>query len=86
MPTYSITYKPSAAKASRKVHPNERKRIKEAIEGVATDSRPHGYIQPSGDEGECRIRIDKDCVVYDIEDDELVIPVMRIGHRRDVYR
>ena len=86
MPTYSITYKPSAAKAFRKVHPNERQRIKEAIEGLAANPRPHGYIQLSGGQGECRIRVGEYRVVYEIEDDELVILVLRIGHRSDVYR
>lgn len=86
MPTYSIIYKPSAAKAFRKVHPNEQKRIKEAIEGLSVNPRPHGYIELSGGEGECRIRVGRYRIVYDIEDDELVILVLRIGHRRDVYR
>ena len=86
MPTYSITYKPSAAKAFRKVHPNERKRIKEAIEDLAANPRPHGYIQLAGGQGECRIRVGEYRVVYEIKDDELVILVLRVGHRSDVYR
>lgn len=86
MPSYSITYKPSAAKAFRKIHPNERKRIKEAIESLSTNPRPQGYIQLSGGAGECRVRVGQYRIVYDIEDDELVILVLRIAHRREVYR
>lgn len=86
MPFYSIAYKPSAAKAFRKIHPSDRLRIKEAIEHLAQDPRPQGYVQLSGGDGECRIRVGQYRVVYDIEDDELVILVLRVGHRREVYR
>ncbi|PRZ11726.1 type II toxin-antitoxin system RelE family toxin [Nesterenkonia sandarakina] len=86
MPLYSITYKPSAAKAFRKVHPSDRRRIKDAIEYLAQNPRPQGYVQLSGGDGECRIRVGQYRVVYDIADDELVILVLRIGHRREVYR
>ncbi|MGJ9425951.1 type II toxin-antitoxin system RelE/ParE family toxin [Nesterenkonia halotolerans] len=86
MPLYSITYKPSAAKAFRKVHPSDRLRIKEAIEQLAQNPRPPGYIQLSGGAGECRIRVGQYRVVYDIEDDELVVLVLRVGHRREIYR
>lgn len=86
MLNYSISYKPSAAKAFRSIHPEERKRIKDAIEALATNPRPHGHIQLAGGVGECRIRVGPYRIVYDIEDDELVILVLRIGHRREVYR
>lgn len=86
MPLYSITYKPSAAKAFRKVHPSDRRRIKDSIEHLAQNPRPQGYVQLSGGDGECRIRVGQYRVVYDIADDELVILVLRIGHRREVYR
>jgi len=86
MTSYVITYKPSAAKAFRKIHPDEQKRIKDAIEALATDPRPQGYIRLFGGAGECRIRVGPFRIVYDIEDEELVIFVLRIGHRREIYR
>lgn len=86
MPQYSITYKPSAAKALRKIHPSDRLRIKEAIEDLARDPRPQGYVQLSGGDGECRIRVGQYRVVYDIEDQDLVVLVLRVGHRREIYR
>lgn len=86
MQPYSIAYKPSAAKAFRKIHPNQRSRIKKAIEALATNPHPQGSTQLSGGNGEYRIRVGNYRVVYDIEDDELVILVLRVGHRREVYR
>jgi mRNA interferase RelE/StbE len=86
MPVYAITYKPSAAKAFRKIHPSERRRLKDAVEGLATNPRPPGFIQLAGGAGECRIRVGQYRIIYDIKDDELVILILRIGHRREVYR
>ena len=86
MLSYSIVYKPSAAKAFRKIHPTARKRIKDAIEQLAHDPRPPGHTQLSGGKGECRIRVGQYRVVYDIADEELIVLVLRVGHRREIYR
>ncbi|WP_216695311.1 type II toxin-antitoxin system RelE family toxin [Dietzia psychralcaliphila] len=83
---YSITYKPSAAKALRKVHPTERRRIARAIGDLAVTPRPPGAIQLAGGEGELRIRVGNYRIIYDIEDDALVVLVLRIGHRGDVLQ
>lgn len=40
--TYAITYKPSVAKAFKSIHPQDRRRIKDAIEALALDPRPVG--------------------------------------------
>ena len=71
---YSISYKPSAAKALRKVHP------------TAQTPRPPGAIQLTGGDGELRIRVGDYRIIYDIEDNVLVVLVLRIGHRGDVYQ
>lgn len=86
MRPYAIAYKPSAAKAFRKIHPNQRTRIKAAIEALATNPRPQDSTQLSGGEGERRIRVGNYRVVYEIKDDELIVLVLRVGHRREVYR
>ena len=48
--------------------------------------RPPGAIQLTGGDGELRIRVGDYRIIYDVEDDALVVLVLRIGHRGDVYK
>lgn len=83
---YSITYSRAAAKAFRGIHPRDQRALKEAIESLAEDPRPAGFLPLTGGHGECRIRVGDYRVVYDIHDGLLEILVLRIAHRREVYR
>lgn len=84
--SHQITYSRAAAKAFRRIHPQDARRIKQAIEELAVDPRPEGAIMLIGGNGEMRIRVGDYRVVYDLCGDELVILVLRIAHRREVYR
>ena len=83
---YRVTYVASAAKALRKLDRQTARRILEALNALADDTRPPGCIKLQGGEGELRIRIGDYRVVYDVVDDELVVLILRVGHRREVYR
>lgn len=83
---YRVTYVASAAKALRKLDRQTARRILEALNALADDPRPPGCIKLQGGEGELRIRIGDCRVVYDVVDDELVVLILRVGHRREVYR
>lgn len=83
---YTISYVPSAAKAIRKLDRPTARRLLTAIGMLADEPRPAGCIQLKGGDGELRIRVGDYRIVYDIHDHELVVLVLRIGHRRDVYR
>lgn len=83
---YAISYVPSAAKVIRKLDRLTARRLLDAIGALASDPRPSGCIQLKGGDGELRIRVGDYRVVYDVQDDELVVLVLRVGHRRDVYR
>ena len=84
--SYTISYVPSAAKAIRKLDRPTARRLLVAIGALANDPRPPGCIQLKGGDGELRIRIGDYRVVYDVQDDQLVVLVLRVGHRREVYR
>ena len=83
---YQISISREAAKTFRKVHPEAARRLKTAILALADDPRPPGCIQLVGGAGELRIRVGDYRVVYEIIDNELVVLVLRVAHRREVYR
>ena len=83
--TYRVTLAPSAARQLRKFDPDVRRRIQAAIELLAVEPRPPAATQLVGGSGEWRVRTGNYRIVYDINDDELVVLVLRMGHRREVY-
>ena len=83
--SFSIRIKESAAKELRRVARPERTRIVSAIDRLA--ETPHLGAALKGDlRGLRRIRVGDYRVVYEVRDDELVVLVVRIAHRRDAYR
>ncbi len=84
--TYRITLAPSAARQLRTLDPQARRRIQAALELLAADPRPPAATRLVGGSGEWRVRTGDHRIIYEIEDDRLLVLVLRIGHRRDVYR
>jgi mRNA interferase RelE/StbE len=82
---YSVRIKRSAAKELEAVPAKDRRRIVSRIEGLATDPRPPGSEKLSG-EDKYRLRQGNYRILYEIVDQELIVIVVRIGDRRDVYR
>lgn len=85
MASYSIRIRRSAARELEAIPSKDRKRIARRIEGLAADPRPPGCEKLSG-EDKYRLRQGDYRILYEIVDQELVITVVRIGNRRDVYR
>ena len=83
--TYSISIKQSAAKALAKLRRNDRVRIVAAIDQLKTNPAAGGVLKGEF-AGLRRIRIGSYRVVYEIQDEQLIVLVIRIGHRREVYR
>ncbi len=85
MESYSIRIKRSAAREIEALPLKDRKRVVARIQTLADNPRPVGSEKLSG-EGKYRMR-QGDCrILYEIIDDELVITVVKVGNRRDVYR
>jgi mRNA interferase RelE/StbE len=61
------------------------RRIVEKIEALADDPRPAGSVKLTG-HGAYRIRVGDYRVIYAVADDQLVVLVVEVGHRREVYR
>lgn len=85
MASYSIELKRSAAKELTQLPPNDRGRIIARIQALADDPRPVGAEKLSGQD-RYRVRQGDYRILYEIEDQVLRIMVVKIGHRRDVYR
>lgn len=82
---YSVSIKQSAAKALAKIARDDRQRIIDAIDQLATNPVAGGALKGEY-AGLRRIRIGNYRVVYEVQDQRLVVLVIRIGHRREVYR
>lgn len=85
MAVYSIFFKTSARKELDTIPKRELQRIMERIGGLADNPRPHGSEKLSGQE-RYRIRQGNYRIVYSIQDAELTVWLIKIGHRREVYR
>ena len=86
MASYKLVIKRSAAKELEAVGSRrERRRIVVKIRSLAVDPRPPGCQKLSGSE-KYRVRQGSYRIVYAIEDDRLVVTVVRVAHRREVYR
>ena len=86
MPSHSVEFAPSAYRQFAKLDASVRRRLAPAIEALAEDPRPGSAKRLVADDELWRIRVDAYRVVYAIEDERLVVLVVRVGHRRDVYR
>lgn len=84
--TYRVEVSPAAARRLRKLDGPARRRIQAVLELLAADPRPAGAKKLVGGAGEWRVRTGDYRVVYDIDDGVLVILVLAVGHRRDVYQ
>ena len=82
---YTVTLRPSAARELRKLTIASRRIIAGVIDELGANPRPHGSKKLVGSEL-WRVRVGDYRIVYRLEDRELVVEVIRIAHRRDVYR
>jgi len=85
MGNYKIFIKRSAAKEIDRIGLTDRRRIIGKIHELAENPRPAGCTKLSGQE-KYRVRQGDYRILYQIEDDQLIITVVKVAHRRDVYR
>lgn len=83
--TYSVKLAPTAERQLHKFDPQVRRRVQAAIDLLAANPRPPKAIQLIGGAGEWRVRTGDYRIIYEIQDDELIVLVLRVGHRREIY-
>ena len=85
MAAYSVFFRESVHKDLRTIPKGDLARILERISVLAEDPRPAGCEKLTGGE-RYRVRQGDYRIVYSIQDDRLEVWVVKVGHRRDVYR
>jgi mRNA interferase RelE/StbE len=83
---YRIELTTRAARQLEELEPRDRKRIAARIDALATDPRPASARKLAGSDDLYRIRAGDYRVIYRVQDRVVLITVIRIGHRRDIYR
>lgn len=87
---YEVEFTTSAAKEltklSKSIQPKRMKGIRDVINALAEDPRPPRVEKLEGSDNLWRVRSGDYRIVYTIEDEVLTVLVVKIGHRREVYR
>jgi mRNA interferase RelE/StbE len=87
---YRVEFTTSAAKELRKlrrrIQPKLAKGIRERISALAEDPRPPGVEKIEGHDDLWRVRSGDYRIVYTVEEEVLLVVIVKIGHRREVYR
>ncbi len=89
MTTYRVEIARRAVKALSALPRREQQRIRAAIDLLADNPRPPGCVAMTGEAHAYRVRVGDYRIIYEVFDDHLVVQVVqvvRVGHRRDVYR
>ncbi len=83
--TYTVVFLRRAQKELQDIRGSDFEAIAQAIAALSANPRPPGCIKLTGRDG-WRIRVGNFRVIYEINDGQLLVTVVQIGDRRDVYR
>ena len=83
--TYRVEVAAAAARQLRQLDRSAQRRVQAAIELLADEPRPSGAKKLVGGNGEWRVRTGDYRIVYEIHDDVLLVLVVAVGHRREIY-
>lgn len=86
MASYRLLIKPSAAKEIESAPRKDRLRIVKRIQDLSSDPRPPGCEKLSGHDDKYRVRQGAYRIVYTVSDVDFVICIVKVGHRKEVYR
>ena len=86
MASYRLEWRRSATKDLRRIAATDVPRVVSAAEALADDPFPAGCTKLSGSERSYRIRVGGYRVLYDVFFGRLLIEVIKVGHRKDVYK
>ncbi len=85
MGRYRVVFRKSITRDMRRIPNRDLRRILDAIDALSEDPRPPGVEKLSGQE-RYRVRKGDYRIIYEVKDDQVIVVVVKIGHRKDVYR
>lgn len=85
-PPYRVQIEPAVDRTVSKLTPRVRDRILRRIQELANDPRPPGCVKLAGVADTYRIRVGDYRILYEVHDRMILVVVVRVGHRREVYR
>ena len=83
---YAVDFAPGAEREFRKLAREIQLRLRPRIDVLASDPRPAGATKLKGSENLWRMRAGSYRIVYEVRDRTLIVLVVRVAHRREVYR
>jgi mRNA interferase RelE/StbE len=83
---YEIEFTPAAGRQIKKLPVSDQKRIISRVENLAANPRPGRVKKLEGKENLYRLPAAEYRIIYQIQDKNLLVLVVKIGHRREVYR
>lgn len=83
---YRITFTPRAERDLEALPKVEQERIARRIDALSAEPRPAGAKKLKGEGGFFRLRVADYRIIYTIHDRVVTVAIIRIGHRRDIYR
>lgn len=86
MPTCTVRIEPAVRRELHHIQPADRDRIIRAINELVDNPRPFGSKKLRGGRSTHRVRVGDYRILYDVNDDALMVEVSRVAHRRNAYR
>ncbi len=83
---YTVEVSPAAGRQIRKLDRNPQERVLARIEKLQEDPRPHDASKLQAPEDLYRIRVGDFRIVYQVEDDRLLVLIVKVGNRKEIYR
>lgn len=83
---YAVEIKPSAVKDLRALPKDVQRRVARKIDGLADNPRPPGVKKLEGLDNVYRLRVGDYRIIYQVQDDRVIVLVLRVRHRKDAYR
>ncbi len=83
---YKVVFEKKYTKDLKYIHPSYHKAIMDTALSLGNNPRPEGYIKLKGSDNLFRVRVGPYRIIYTIQDDKLIVLVLEIGDRKEIYK